>query len=208
MDRNLLLLRIILCFWLCFSRSYGFFKISFMLLGTLIGNLGGNAEIKAVDGREFVTFRVAHNESITNADGTRVEHVQWVDCTMSCDGGRPAILPYLVAGTHVFIVGTMRTRVYSSAKDRCWKAGLTIRVQRIELLGGRTDVVPSRLYDDAGVQHDVTKYYLVGAKSCTMYDSRGNGYDVDKKGWVTAQPTSADGTTDTTNNKTNEPEVF
>lgn len=179
-----------------------------MLLGTLIGNLGGNAEIKAVDGREFVTFRVAHNESTTNADGTRVEHVQWVDCTMSCDGGRPAILPYLVAGTHVFIVGTMRTRVYSSAKDRCWKAGLTIRVQRIELLGGRADVVPSRLYDDTGVQHDVTKYYLVDTKSCTMRDSRGNEYAIDANGWATAKQAGADGTTDTSNNMTDGPDVF
>lgn len=179
-----------------------------MLLGTLIGNLGGNAEIKAVDGREFVTFRVAHNESTTNADGTRVEHVQWVDCTMSCDGGRPAILPYLVAGTHVFIVGTMRTRVYSSAKDRCYKAGLTIRVQRIELLGGRTDAVPSRLYDNDGLQHDVAKYYLVGAKSCILRDSRGNEYTVDKQGWVTAKQPDAEGTTNTPGKQQNEPEVW
>ena len=179
-----------------------------MLLGTLIGNLGGNAEIKAVDGREFVTFRVAHNETSKAADGTRVERVQWVDCTMSCDGGRPAILPYLIAGTSVFIVGSLSSRVYSSAKDRCWKAGLTIRVQRIELLGGRSDVVPSRLYDDGGVQYDVTKYYHVGAKSCTMRDSRGNEYAIDANGWVTAKPTGADDTTNTTNEKPNEPEVF
>lgn len=179
-----------------------------MLLGTLIGNLGSNAEIKAVDGREFVTFRVAHNETSKAADGTRVEHVQWVDCTMSCDSGRPAILPYLVAGTSVFIVGSLSSRVYSSAKDRCWKAGLTVRVQRIELLGGRSDVVPSRLYDADGVQHDVKKYYLVDTKSCNMRDSRGNEYDVDKKGWVTAKPTNSDGTTDTTGKQQNEPEVF
>ena len=179
-----------------------------MLTANLIGNLGGNAEIKAVDGREFVTFRVAHNESTRNVDGTRVERVQWVDCTMSCDGGRPAILPYLVAGASVYVVGSLITRVYSSAKDRCYKAGLTIRVQRIELLGGRSDVVPSRLYDADGVQHDVVKYYLVGAKSCTLRDSRGNEFDVDKKGWVTAKPNNADGTTDTTNDKPNEPEIF
>lgn len=179
-----------------------------MLLGTLIGNLGGNAEIKAVDGREFVTFRVAHNENSKAADGTRVERVQWVDCTMSCDGGRPAILPYLVAGTSVFIVGSMSSRVYSSAKDRCWKAGLTIRVQRIELLGGRSDIVPSRLYDDTGMQHDVTKYYLVGTKSCTLRDSRGNEYAVDEKGLVTTRPASSDDTTDTTGKQHNDPEVF
>lgn len=176
-----------------------------MLLGTLIGNLGGNAEIKAVDGREFVTFRVAHNETNRAADGALIERVQWVDCTMSCDGGRPAILPYLVAGTSVFIVGSLSSRVYSSAKDRCWKAGLTIRVQRIELLGGRSDVVPSRLYDDTGVQHDVTKCYHVGTKSCTMRDSRGNEYAIDANGWATAKSAGADGTADTTNKQQNEP---
>ena len=179
-----------------------------MLLGTLIGNLGGNAEIKAVDGREFVTFRVAHNETSKTADGTRVERVQWVDCTMSCDGGRPAILPYLVAGTSVFIVGSLSSRVYSSAKDRCWKAGLTIRVQRIELLGGRSDVVPSRLYDADGVQHDVKKYYLVDAKSCNMRDSRGNEYSIDAVGWVHAKQDNSDGTTDTTDTVQDGPEVF
>lgn len=179
-----------------------------MLLGTLIGNLGGNAEIKAVDGREFVTFRVAHNETSKAADGTRVERVQWVDCTMSCDSGRPAILPYLVAGTSVFIVGSLNSRIYSSAKDRCWKAGLTIRVQRIELLGGRSDVVPSRLYDADGMQHDVKKYYLVDTRSCNMRDSRGNEYAIDANGWATAKPTGSDDTTDTTGKQQNEPEVW
>ena len=179
-----------------------------MLTANLIGNLGGNAEIKAVDGREFVTFRVAHNETTKNVDGTRVERVQWVDCTMSCDGGRPAILPYLVAGTSVFIVGSLITRVYSSAKDKCYKAGLTIRVQRVELLGGRNDVVPSRLYDTEGVQHDVTKYYHVDTKSCTLRDSKGTEYIIDANGWASAKPKNADGTTDTTNKQQDEPEVF
>ena len=39
------------------------------------------------------------------------------------------------------------------------KAGLTIKVRNIELLGGFTDAVPSRLYDKDGVQYDVKKYY-------------------------------------------------
>lgn len=166
-----------------------------MLQVTLIGNLGGNAEIKAADGREFVTFRVAHNESYKDAGGNRVDRTQWIDCTMSCDNGRPAVLPYLVAGTMVCVMGSMSTRVYSSEKDRCMKAGVTIHVQRLELLGGQSDVVPRRLYDKDGVQVDVTKFYFVPVKGCTLMDPRGRLYNVDKKGWVSPQnpaPEAAD----------------
>lgn len=155
-----------------------------MLHVTLIGNLGGNAEIKAADGREFVTFRVAHNESYKDAGGNRVDRTQWIDCTMSCDNGRPAVLPYLVAGTMVCVMGSMTTRVYSSEKDRCMKAGVTIHVQRLELLGGQSDVVPRRLYDKDGVQVDVAKFYFVPVKACTLMDPRGRLFNVDKKGWV------------------------
>ena len=155
-----------------------------MLQVTLIGNLGGNAEVKVADGREFVTFRVAHNEAYTQADGTKVERVQWIDCTMNCTNGRPAILPYLVAGTMVCVIGTMSTRVYSSEKDRCFKAGVTIHIQKIELLGGAGDAVPRRLYDSQGAMVDVQKYYYANTKEKTLRDQRGREYLVDKKGWV------------------------
>lgn len=159
-----------------------------MLHVTLIGNLGGNAEVKVADGREFVTFRVAHNESYTDASGQKVDRTQWIDCTMNCTSGRPAVLPYLLAGTLVCVMGTMSTRVYSSAKDRCYKAGVTIHVQRVELLGGQQDIVPRRLYDSNGVQLDVTKYFFVDSKEKTLLDQRGREYLVDKKGWVTPKP--------------------
>lgn len=156
-----------------------------MLQVTLIGNLGGNAEVKVADGREFVTFRVAHNEGYTKADGTKVECVQWIDCTMNCQNGRPAVLPYLLAGTMVCVIGTMSTRVYSSEKDRCYKAGVTIHIQKLELLGGAGDPVPRRLYDSNGAMVDVVKFYNALTKESMLRDQRGNEYAVDKKGWVT-----------------------
>lgn len=156
-----------------------------MLQVILIGNLGGNAEVKASDGREFVTFRVAHNESYTDAAGQKIERVQWIDCTMSCDNGRPAVLPYLLAGTMVCVQGSMSTRVYPSEKDRCWKAGVTIRVAKLELLGGQGDVIPRRLYDSGGAQVDVVKYYHAETKEAVLRDQKGREYLVDKKGWVT-----------------------
>ena len=155
-----------------------------MLIATLIGNLGANAEIKTADGREFVSFRVAHKDSYKGADGTRVESSMWVDCTMSCSNGRPAVLPYLTKGTAVCVVGQVSTRVYSSEKDRCMKAGLKIHVQRVELIGAAGDNCPRRLYTKDGVMVDVLKYFHADTKETTLYDQRGNAYSIAEGGWV------------------------
>ena len=179
-----------------------------MLQVTLIGNLGGNAEIKAADGREFVAFRVAHNEGYTDANGNKVDRTQWIDCTINCSNGRPAVLPYLLAGTMVCVIGTMSTRVYSSEKDRCMKAGVTIHVQKLELLGGQSDAIPRRLYDNDGLMHDVTKFYHVDVKKTVLRDPRGRSFDVDKNGWVTIQPDTAQDVNDSKENADGEPKVF
>lgn len=155
-----------------------------MLIATLIGNLGANAEVKTADGREFVSFRVAHNDSYKGADGTKVESSMWVDCTMSCTNGRPAVLPYLTKGTTVCVVGQVSTRVYSSEKDRCMKAGLKIHVQKIELIGAGGDNCPRRLYTKDGEMIDVDRYYYVETKEKTLFDQRGNAYEIAKGGWV------------------------
>lgn len=158
-----------------------------MLQCTMIGNLGANAEIKTADGREFVTFRIAHNDSFKGADGVRKETSMWVDCTMNCSTGRPAVLPYLTKGTTVCVVGNVSLRVYSSEKDRCMKAGLTIHVQKLELLGGSGDAIPRRLYTSDGVMVDVNKYYHADTQEPVLYDQRGNGYQVAEGGWIITQ---------------------
>lgn len=163
-----------------------------MLIATLIGNLGANAEIKTADGREFVSFRVAHNDSYKGADGTRIESSMWVDCTMSCASGRPAVLPYLTKGTAVCVVGQVSTRVYSSEKDRCMKAGLKIHVQRVELIGAAGDNCPRRLYTKDGVMVDVLKYFHADTKETTLYDQRGNAYSIADGGWVCPPNTQND----------------
>lgn len=163
-----------------------------MLFATLIGNLGANAEVKTADGREFVSFRVAHNDSYKGADGTKVESSMWVDCTMSCANGRPAVLPYLLKGTTVCVVGQLSTRVYSSEKDRCMKAGVKIHVQKIELIGGAADIIPKRLYTKDGVMVDVNKYFHAQTNETALFDQRGNQYTVADGGWVAATNTNND----------------
>ena len=157
----------------------------------MIGNLGANAEIKAADGREFVTFRIAHNESFTGADGTKTEKSMWVDCTMSCANGRPAVLPYLTKGTAVCVVGNISTRVYSSEKDRCMKAGITIHVMKLELIGGQGDAVPRRLFTHDGVMVEVNKYYHAYTTESVLYDQRGNQCTVADGGWIAPAQTQA-----------------
>ena len=165
-----------------------------MLHAIVIGNIGADAEVKMADGHKFITFRVAHNDSYTDAQGNKVERTAWVDCTMNCDAGEPAVLPYLKGGTLVMVQGSFSTRVYSSAQDRCMKAGITVRVQRVELLGGSADPIPRKIYDSDGVQHDVVKFYHINGKKGSYADVRGRSYDVDSKGWVTIHNDAADGT--------------
>lgn len=154
-----------------------------MLKITFIGQLGADAEKKEATNGKFTTFRAAHNEVFKDDAGNEHTSTIWVDCTLN---DHPAVADYLKAGTSVYIEGYPSLRVYSSPKDRCMKAGMTIRVQKIELLGGRVDAVPRHLIDSNGVLHDVTKFYNVAdAKKCQLVDKRGNVYDIDKNGWCT-----------------------
>lgn len=103
-----------------------------MLHVSAIGHLGADAIVQVADGREFVTFRIAHTRRFKAADGQVTEHTQWIDCVMN---GRPPVAPYLVKGQQVFVTGSADLRVYDSAKDHCKKAGLQVRCNVVELLG-------------------------------------------------------------------------
>lgn len=152
-----------------------------MLQATVIGNVGADAQVQNKDGREFVTFRVAHNDTWTGQDGVQHTNVIWVDCVMN---GHPKVTEFIKAGTQVVVIGNVSLRVYSSAKDKCMKAGMTVNVANVQLLGGSTDEVPRRLYDANGVQHDVDKWYLTDVKQTQLMSQRGQQFAVDAYGWV------------------------
>lgn len=153
-----------------------------MLQTTVVGFVGNAAETKNQDGREFTTFRVAHNDDWTDANGTRHTNVIWVDCIMN---GRPKVAEFIRQGTQVIVTGSTSVRTYSSQKDRCIKAGITINVSKVELLGGKTDEVPSRLYDSNGAEVQVTKHYWCQMTDCTLMTPRGAQFNVNDKGFIT-----------------------
>jgi len=152
-----------------------------MLQITLVGNLGADAQFQDKDSSKFTTFRVAHNERWKGADGVTHDNVMWIDCILN---DHPKVAEFLKAGTMVCVQGSVSLRVYSSEKDRCMKAGMTIRVRHIELLGGRADDVPGRLFDINGVRHDIQKYYGTDVCNAQLMSERGDKFFTDANGWV------------------------
>lgn len=152
-----------------------------MFQGEVIGYLGADAETKNENGKEFTTCRVAHTDRWTDQQGQVRETTQWVDLIFN---GRPAVADYLKRGTQIYARGHQRLRCYSSEQARGFVAGCTISVVSIELLGGKSDSVPSRLYDDKGGQVDITKYFHAQFANMKLTDGRGHFFLSDDNGWV------------------------
>lgn len=162
-----------------------------MFKAEIVGNLGADAEVKESNGSKFVTMRVAHSTKFKQEDGKEVESTVWVDVTLSNPDA--PIVKYLKAGTKVFVRGNVQLRVYSSKKDRCMKAGVTVNASEIELCGGSSDIVPRQLIEpNSGAIFDVSKFYCASVDTSKwkkedsgfLVDNKGNQFLVVKGGWV------------------------
>ena len=154
-----------------------------MFKAFIIGNLGADAELHSENGSQFVTFKVAHNERFKDRAGNQNETSVWVSCVLN--GAADGLIKYLVKGTTVSVFGDLRLKTYHSAKMHRLVAGADMFVRSIDLIGQRPDAVPSRLYDQEGVQHNVAKYfYCDTAKGQQLTTMSGLQFDCNKDGWV------------------------
>lgn len=162
---------------------------------TIIGNLGADAELKVLNGRECVTFRVADTESYTNAQGQKVEQTTWYDCVLNNNGGQ--LLRYLSRGTKVMVQGLPQYRIFDSAKYHTKMVGVSISVQRVELVGGGSnDSVPRYLFDENGQQFETLKFYFISSGECrnkTLHDKNMCAYVVNERGFVFPSTSSESG---------------
>lgn len=165
-----------------------------MLKSIVIGNLGADAEVKNLNGRECVTFRVAHSVNFTASDGTERNETIWVDCIGT---NLKNVVEHLKKGQQVYVEGNSSLRVYSSKQDRCMKAGITVHVESLQLIGGKSDLVPRQLIDiSTGDLHNVSKIYQVAdmigkvqlGTVMELQDVKGNGYLLDNLGYVLPKP--------------------
>lgn len=157
----------------------------------VIGNLGADAEIKNDNGRTYCQFSVADTRRFTTEDGTEHEVTNWVSCFMRKTDSE--IIKYLRKGTKVFVRGNADLRVFSSAKDRMMKAGVSINVSEIELVGGSSDAVPSQLSLPSGQVFPVSKFYWADVRGVqppvtALYDKQGAEYHVDDNGFIIPKP--------------------
>ena len=156
-----------------------------MLTVNLIGNLGADAEVKSIQGKVYLMFRVAHSEKFVKADGTSVELTQWVSVISS---QFTKLQPYLKKGQKVFVYGELKADVVWSPSSKTNVVGLSVNARSIELCNSvRVDDVPSMLYDKDGVQHNISKLFwtqLDGNEECSMWDSKAKEYIVNNQGFV------------------------
>lgn len=156
-----------------------------MFTASVIGNLGADAELKTINGKVYLTFRVAHSEKFTKQDGSQIEETTWISCITS---QFTSLAQYLKRGQKVFVSGDCKASIVWKPKTRENVVGLSINVRSIELCGGtKQDDIPPMLYDEDGVQRSVTKLYWVDItkdKVTNLWDSSSAQYVVNEQGFV------------------------
>jgi len=100
----------------------------------VIGNLGKDAVLNNVNGKNVINFTVAHTERYKDAQGTQKDRTVWVDCSYWTD--RTGVVPYLKKGTQVYVEGNPDVRTYTTQDGRNG-ATLTLRVLSIQLIGSK-----------------------------------------------------------------------
>ena len=102
----------------------------------VIGNLGKDALVNNVNGKNVINFTVAHTERFKDAQGNQKDRTTWVDCAYWTD--RTAVAPYLKKGTQVYVEGQPDVRSYTTADGRNG-ASLVLRVLSVQLLGAKPE---------------------------------------------------------------------
>lgn len=114
-----------------------------MLKIEIIGHLGADATLENVNGKEFISFRVAHTVRVRRSDGNTSEVTTWA--RVSFPESRRNVLPFLTKGTQVYVRGSAKFSIYDSLAAHAKVVGVDIFANELELCGaGRAAVnVPS-----------------------------------------------------------------
>lgn len=100
-----------------------------MLQAEIIGNLGKDAEIKEINGKNYVSFYVAHSEKRNGQETTVWASILWYG-----DGGN--LIKYLTSGSKVFVRGRLSVNSYQG-KDGTNRVAININASEVTLCGGK-----------------------------------------------------------------------
>ena len=102
-----------------------------MIITSLTGRIGKDAEVKEFDNGKIITFPVAVDDSYKNKEGTKIERTIWVDCIINVPAnGSTNRAQYLKKGCLVWVQGKPSASAY--VKDNEAKASLRLYVSACE----------------------------------------------------------------------------
>jgi single-strand DNA-binding protein len=109
-----------------------------MLKATLIGNLGGDPEMRySASGNPFLRMNVASNFRVRSPEGEWQDKTEWVRVTVM--GQRAETLAqHLKKGMRVFVEGRLEARPWTSQQGEV-RAGLEVVANDVEFMSSRTD---------------------------------------------------------------------
>ena len=95
---------------------------------TVTGNLGKDCEVKAIGSSSVCNFTVAAKSGF----GDKAQTI-WLDCALWGKQAESGLVQYLTKGQQVAVSGELGSR------DHDGKTYLTLRVNNISLVGGKTE---------------------------------------------------------------------
>ena len=96
-----------------------------MLKTEVIGNLGHDASVRQINGRDYVCFDVAHGERVNGERRT-----VWISVLWSGNGGN--LLQYLRKGATVFARGDLSAKLYTS-RDGKTNISMSLMAREIQM---------------------------------------------------------------------------
>ena len=99
-----------------------------MLQGTVIGNLGKDAEVKTIGERQYISFRMASTAKRKNEEKTT-----WVSVLYRYNEN---LLPFLKKGQQVFVQGDIDVSAYNNREQQA-QADVSIFASQLLLVGQR-----------------------------------------------------------------------
>lgn len=112
-----------------------------MISATVVGNLGGDAEVKSVGTSSVTEFRIA------SSNGDKEKTTTWLRCSLWGERGAK-LKEYLTKGAKVAISGRLINRNYDGKNGPT--TSLECSVDAIEFCGGKKDG-PKKEAEDDGI---------------------------------------------------------
>ena len=113
------------------------------------GNLGADAELRSTKGgTPVLTFALAVNERVKQADGTWGDRASWIDCVLF--GARAqALADWLRKGSKVAVQGRLRTSTWE--RDGVSHKRTEVVVEEVDLMTVRRDKQQGAAQEAPGV---------------------------------------------------------